>query len=127
MKKFLTYLVLASGICAGALKLHKNQKGKFNLNYPADWIEIPAAGDVQFAVASPDATANVQIKTATLKGNMTACQYLIESEAASRGRENLISEEKRKPTPPQIKNLGVKDACLGAYRIMQGENEILQG
>lgn len=131
MKKILFLglaFVLTVAIAADAMKTHKDKKGKFTVKYPADWTLSTDQNGVPFMVNAPDSTANVQIMTDALTGKMTACEYLSQVEASVEGgRTNLIPENQRKATPAQTKFMGVKDGCIGAYKVMQGEVEVLQG
>lgn len=109
-------------------KSFTHPKPKFSLNYPADWKLAPAKDGMPFMVIPPDETANVQVMTDSVRGKVSACEYLAKTEAASAGgRVNLIPENKRKPTQAQLEFMGVKDGCLAAYKIMSGSTEILQG
>lgn len=109
-------------------RIHKSQKGRFSVKYPATWMLTVDQKEVAFMASSPDSTANVQVKTESLKGRPTACEYLTQMEAtAAGGRTNLIPEDKRRVTASQIKFMGVKDGCIGAYKVMQGEIEAMQG
>lgn len=121
-------LVLTIGILAEGVKTHKDKKGKFTVKYPAEWTLATDQNGVPFMVSAPDSTANVQIMTDSLKGKMTACEYLSQVEASVEGgRTNLIPDNQRKTTAAQMRFMGVKDGCIGAYKVMQGEVEVLQG
>lgn len=129
MKKILLICVasvLTAGILADEMKTHKDKKAKFSVKYPSDWILSP--DQTPFMVSAPDKTANVQIMTDSLGGKISACEYLSQVEASVEGgRTNLIPENQRKATPAQVKFMGVKDGCIGAYKVMQGDVEVMQG
>ena len=131
MKKILLIVAtfaLTAGVSAEGMKTHKDKKGKFTVKYPADWTLATNQNGVPFMVNAPDSTANVQIMTDSLAGQMTACDYLAQVEASVEGgRTNLIPENQRKATAAQTKFMGVKDGCIGAYKVMQGEVEVMQG
>lgn len=111
-----------------AEKTHKHRKAKFSLRYPGDWAEKVDSGDVALSVASPDGRASVQIRTETVRGKTTACDLLTQLEGAGQdAKKNVIPEDKRKPRSEELAAAGVGDGCIGAYRLMQGEIEVLQG
>lgn len=123
-----TFLLQAEENKAVLLKTHKHRKAKFSLSYPSDWIEKADADGIAFGVNAPDGKAGVQIRTETVKGKTTACDLLIQLEGAGAdAKKNVIPEDKRKPRAEELSAAGVRDGCIGAYRLMQGETEMLQG
>ncbi len=121
-------LLHAEEIKAPVLKTHKHRKAKFSLSYPADWTEKADAEGDALNVAAPDGKASVQIRIDTVKGKTTACDLLTQLEGAGAdAKKNVIPEDKRKPRAEELAAAGVRDGCIGAYRMMQGETEMLQG
>lgn len=124
----LLFLALGLPLLAEELKTFQSAKQKFTVQYPGDWTLAPEKEGVAFMAVSPDAAANVQIMTDNLKPGVAACEYLAKTEASSEDkRSNLVPEDKRKPSGAQLKLIGAKDGCIGAYKIMSGSTEILQG
>lgn len=122
------YLIQAEENKALELKTHKHRKAKFSLSYPSDWTEKVDADGVALNVSAPDGKASVQIRTDGVKGKTTACDLLTQLEGAgAEAKKNVIPEDKRKPRSEELAAAGVRDGCIGAYRFMQGETEILQG
>jgi hypothetical protein len=125
---FFLITAIAPQLFAEAVKTFKHTKAKFSVQYPAAWTLAPEKEGAPFMATAPDGAANVQVMTDVLKGNMTACEYLTKTEAAAEGgRTNLIPESKRRATPVQLKFMGVKDGCVGAYKITAANAEVLQG
>ncbi len=131
MKFFVGVALVFSCFAAAAgvdMKTFVHPKPKFKVQYPGDWTLILTKTGIPFMATAPDGTANVQIMTDTIKGKVTACEYLAKTEAAAEGgRTNLIPENKRNPTPTQLKFMDVKDGCIGAYKIVVEKTEVLQG
>jgi hypothetical protein len=125
---FLVFSFLICPLAADELLTFKDAKAKFTVRYPTDWKLAPQKAGSAFMSVAPDGTANVQIMTDVVKGRTTACEYLAKTEAAAEGgRTNLIPENKRSVLPTQLKFMGVKDGCMGAYKIVLDKTEVLQG
>lgn len=109
-------------------KLHKHKKGKFSLRYPSDWKEqVDTDGDA-LKVSSADEAAFVQVKTDQVKKPLTACEYLARMEAAeATPKANVLPEDKRRPKDEELEAAGVRDGCMGAYRVSRPEGDYLQG
>lgn len=115
-------------LLADELRTFQSAKQKFTVQYPGDWTLAPEKEGIAFMAVSPDAAANVQIMTDNLKPGLAACEYLAKTETSSEDkRSNLVPEDKRKPSAAQLKLIGAKDGCIGAYKIMSGNTEVLQG
>lgn len=130
MRLILISVLLASGFALQSqdAQVFKDAKNKFSIKYPPDWTLAPAKEGIPFMAVAPDGTANVQVMTDAQNKPADACTYLAKTEASAEGgRTNLVPESKRKTTAEQLKLLGVKDGCIGAYKIMNGSTEVLQG
>lgn len=122
------FLLQAEEVKQQTAKTHKHRKAKFSLSYPGDWLEKTDEAGVALSVAAPDGKANVQIRTETVKGKTTACDLLTQLEGAGAdAKKNVIPEDKRRPRAEELAAAGVAEGCIGAYRMMQGEIEVLQG
>ncbi len=111
-------------VAAAGEKVFKNRKLRIAFEYPADWSVTEDADGVK--VTSPDGAASVSIRALATKEKVSACEIL-----KNRSEElkliNLLPEEKRVVTEEQLRYLGVKDGCLGAFQIVEGDTEVLSG
>ncbi|MFZ5631108.1 MAG: hypothetical protein ACOY5B_18385 [Spirochaetota bacterium] len=121
-------LLLLGGFLVSALaaeeKIFKNRTLRITFEYPADWSVSEDADGVK--VASPDGAASVSIRALATKEKVSACEIL-RTRSEEQKLTNLLPDDKRVVTEEQLRYLGVKDGCLGAFQIVEGDTEVLSG
>ncbi|GAB4442845.1 MAG: hypothetical protein OHK0011_25230 [Turneriella sp.] len=127
MRKLFTALILG-GLLVSALaaeeKTFKNRKLRITFDYPATWSISEDAEGVK--VVSPDGAASVSVRALATKEKVSACEIL-RTRSEEQKLTNLLPDDKRIVTQEQLRFLGVKDGCLGAYQIVDGDAEVLSG
>lgn len=128
MTRITVILLLLAGFLVSAVgageKIFKNRKLRITFEYPAEWSVNEDADGVK--VASPDGAASVSIRALATKEKVSACEIL-KTRSEELKLTNLMPDDKRVVTEDQLRFLGVKDGCLGAFQIVEGDTEVLSG
>lgn len=122
----LASLLLGSLVAADAAgqKIFKNRKLRITFAYPADWAVNEDADGVK--VSSPDGAASVSVRALATREKASACEIL-QKRSQEQKLTNLLPDDKRVVTEEQLRYMGVKDGCLGAFQIVEGDTEVLSG
>jgi uncharacterized protein with FMN-binding domain len=127
MRSLVALLLLAgtlASVIAADEKIFRNRKLRITFEYPADWSVAEDADGVK--VASPDGAASVSVRALATKERIAACEIL-KKRSEELKLTNLLPDDKRIVTEEQLRFLGVKDGCLGAFQIVEGDAEVLSG
>jgi len=115
---------LLTSAAAAEEKTFKNRKLRISFQYPADWSVSEDADGVK--VISPAGDASVSVRALATKERIAACEIL-KKRSEELKLTNLLPDDKRIVTEEQLRFLGVKDGCLGAFQIVEGDAEVLSG
>jgi hypothetical protein len=127
MRNIFTLLLLAGSLLSALPaenKTFRNRKLRIGFEYPADWSVNEDADGVK--VTSPDGAASVSVRALATKEKVSACEIL-RTRSEEQKLTNLLPDDKRMVTEEQLRYLGVKDGCLGAFQIVEGDAEVLSG
>lgn len=121
--------VLLCACCLGAAgqaqeQGFRNRKLRITLQYPADWVVTEDNDGVK--VTSTDGAASVSVRALVTQEKVSACEIL-RKRSEELKLTNLLPDEKRLVTEDQLRFLGVRDGCLGAFQIVDGDTEVLSG
>lgn len=126
--RFVVILFLFAGIFSSVIaadeKIFRNRKLRITFEYPADWSVAEDADGVK--VASPDGAASVSVRALATQERISACEIL-KNRSDELKLNNLLPDDKRVVTKEQLRFLGVKDGCLGAFQVVDGDTEVLSG
>ena len=127
MRSLVALLLLAGTlvpVIAADEKIFRNRKLRITFEYPADWSVAEDADGVK--VTSPDGAASVSVRALATKERVSACEIL-KNRSEELKLTNLLPDDKRVVTEEQLRFLGVKDGCLGAFQVFDGDTEVLSG
>lgn len=105
-------------------KVYRNKKLRIAFTYPSNW-SIAENGETVM-VESPDKAATFTVRVETVSGRTSACEEL-RQRSEDWQRQNLLPDNKRVVSEGQLRFMGVKDGCLGAYQFTENNTEILSG
>lgn len=126
--RFMSSILLLAAVFGAPLvaedKVYRNKKLRITFTHPADWSITE--NEETIVVESPDKAASFTVRVETTTGRTPACEELkLRSEEWQ--RQNLLPDDKRVVSEDQLRFMGVKDGCLGAYQLTEGNTEILSG
>lgn len=111
-----------------AEKNYQSRRLQVGINYPADWniSETQSKLGGTLVIKSSDDKARVKVEFRQEKKSQSACELLASWEAKNEWK-NLIAEEQRRVSERQLRAAGASDACIGAYKAIEDEEEVFYG
>lgn len=122
MKKIIPFVMVSMWIAlpafAQSMKTHVDRKAKFSIQHPSNWKKTLNKGGINFAVATSDNLANVQVLAAPVESDTGTLYFLGEVEkAASDQHKNQIPEENRAVKTEDLSAMNVDEGAVGAYTL----------